>query len=173
MHFVTFIVKNLTRRPVRSGLTVLGLAATVASVIALLGVSHNIRRAVESSFEQRRIDLQVMQAGKSTGLNSDVGEYLAEEARKLPDGEAAAAGAVVLREDGRKLPGMRVSGFSVRVRGGPDHDARVEQVRRQLEALRDPDDPSVRLAAQSPAEFVRSLSQLQLVRAISWMVSVI
>jgi putative ABC transport system permease protein len=269
MHFVTFIVKNLTRRPVRSGLTVLGLAATVASVIALLGISHNIRRAVESSFEQRRIDLQVMQAGKSTGLNSDFGEYLVEEARKLPDVEAVAegvanlidvtresgssdqvllqgwrpdnfgfeemrftagrklqsgdhrkvvlgtilagnlkkgvgdtvvfgrddpdnpdnryevvgvfkspyvfedGGAIVLLEDGRKMTGMRISGFSVRVRAGPDHDARVEQVRRQIEALRDPDDPSVRLSAQSPAEFVRSLSHLKLIRAISWMVSVI
>src|SRR4051794_35771921 len=76
MHFATFILRNLTRRPVRSGLTVLGLAATVASVIALLAVTHNIRRAVEASFERRRADLVVQQAGKSSGLNSDFREYL-------------------------------------------------------------------------------------------------
>jgi putative ABC transport system permease protein len=76
-------------------------------------------------------------------------------------------------EDGRKLTGLRISGFSVRVVPGPDHEARVERVRHRIEALRDPEDTSVRLTAQKPAEFVRSLSQLKLVRAMSWIVSAI
>ena len=269
MHFVSFIVKNLTRRPVRSGLTVLGLSVAVASVVALLGISHNVQRSVESTFERRRIDLQVIQAGKSTGLNSDFGETLVEQARQLPEVEAVAEGvvnlidvtrdsgstdqvmvqgwrpdnfgfedleflagrklrtgdrrkvllgavvagnikkgvgdtvvfgrddpdnlenryevvgifkspavfedgsAIVSLEDGRRLTGLRISGFSVRVAPGPDHEARVERVRQRVEALRDPEDPSVRLAAQKPAEFIRSLSQLKLVRAMSWLVSAI
>jgi putative ABC transport system permease protein len=256
-------VKNLTRRPIRSGLTVLGLAATVASVIALLGISHNIRRAVESSFERRRIDLVVTQAGKSTGLNSDFREYLVEEARRLPGVSAVAeavvdlidltrdsgstdqvmiqgwkpdnfgfeditlvegrklkagdrgkamlgstlagnlgkgvgdtvvfgrdnrfevvgvfksyvvfenGGAILPIEEARVLTAKRVTGFSIRVDTSGDHDALVEQVRQKVEELRDPEDPSVRLSAQTPESYVSSVSQLKLVRAIAWVVSVI
>jgi len=264
MHFATFILKNLTRRPVRSALTVLGLAATVASVIALLGISHNIRRAVESSFERRRIDLVVTQAGKSTGLNSDFREYLVDQARQIPGvTEVAEAvvdlidltrdsgstdqvmiqgwkadnfgfeditvvagrklrpgdhgkamlgstlagnlgkgvgdtvvfgrdnrfevvgvfksyvvfengGAILPIEDARVLTAKRVTGFSIRVdTSAPDHDALVEQVREKVDALRDPEDPSVRLSAQTPESYVTSVSQIKLVRAIAWVVSVI
>ena len=264
MHFATFILRNLTRRPVRSGLTVLGLAATVASVIALLAVTHNIRRAVEESFERRRADLVVQQAGKSSGLNSDFREYLVEQARRIPGvkqvaegvvdlidltrdsgttdqvmiqgwgpdnfgfedldvvagrklragdrGKAMlgstlasnlgkgvgdtvvfgrdnrfevvgvykspivfeAGGAVLPIDDARALTAKRVTGFSVRVDDtAADHEALVRQVQQQIEALRDPEDPSVRLSAQTPQEFISSLSHLKLVRAIAWMVSVI
>ena len=35
MYFVTFILKNLTRRPVRTALTVLGLSVAIGSMVAL------------------------------------------------------------------------------------------------------------------------------------------
>src|SRR5699024_7569541 len=54
-----------------------------------------------------------------------------------------------------------------------DAAAEVEAVKRRIEALRDPDDPSVRLTANSPEEYVQSVSQLQLIRAITWLVSAI
>jgi putative ABC transport system permease protein len=83
-------------------------------------------------------------------------------------------GAIVPIEDGRILLGMQVSGFSVRVKKeSPDSTAEVDEVRRQIEALRDPADPSVRLAAMTPAEFANRLSHLKLVQAISWLVSAI
>lgn len=83
MHFLTFILRNLTRRPTRSTLTVLGLTVAVASMIALLGITSNLLNSVQSSFERRGIDLVVQQAGKSSGLNSDFREYLVDEARKI------------------------------------------------------------------------------------------
>jgi putative ABC transport system permease protein len=83
-------------------------------------------------------------------------------------------GAIVSIEDGRIITGMEVSGFSVRVRkASPDSTAEVEEVRGQIEALRDPEDPSVRLTARTPAEFADRLQQLNMVRALSWIVSTI
>jgi putative ABC transport system permease protein len=83
-------------------------------------------------------------------------------------------GAIMSIEDGRVLTGMQVTGFSVRVkRDSPDSTAEVEEVRRQIEALRDPQDPSVRLAAKTPSEYASSLSHLNMVRALSWIVSAI
>ncbi len=270
MHFDTFILKNLTRRPTRTALTVLGLAVAVGSMIALLGISQRVERSVESSFERRRVDLVVTQAGRSSGLNSDFREYLVEQARKIPevDGVAEAVvnlidvtresgytdqvmiqgwkpdnfgydditllsgrkleagdrkkvmlgsilasnlkkevgdtvvfgrkeagntenhyevvgifkspvifedgGAILPFQDGRVLTGMQVTGFSVRVKkSAPDSPAEVEAVRQKIEALRDPDDPSVRLSAQTPASYTTSVSHLQMVRAIAWIVSAI
>jgi putative ABC transport system permease protein len=270
MHFITFILKNITRRRTRTVLTILGLAVAVGSMIALLGVSANAEKSAIDAFQTRRIDLVVQQAGRSSGLNSDFREYLVDEARKLPlvEGVSAAVvnlvdvtrdsgytdpvmilgwrpdnfgyedqvllagrklqdgdrrktmlgartaenlkkgvgdtvifgrpekdstenvyevigifrspviyengGAIVSLQDGRTLTGMEVSGFSVRVKkASPDSTAEVEQVRSQIEALRDPQDPSVRLTARTPEEFAERLQQLNMVRALSWIVSAI
>jgi putative ABC transport system permease protein len=269
MYFVTFLLKNLSRRPVRTALTVLGLAVALGGVVALLGVSHTVQKSVESSFERRRIDLVVQQAGRSSGLNSDFSQWFADEARKIPgvtiaeavvnlidvtrgsgysdqvmiqgwepdnfaydnldfvSGRRVAPGehqkvmlgntlagnlgkkvgdtivfgrddpdntanryevvgifkspdvfesgaAIVSLEDARALTSVRVTGFSVRVaRTNPDSTAEIDAVRKQIEALRDPDDPSVRLTAQPPSSYVTSLSHLKLIRAMSWLVSAI
>jgi putative ABC transport system permease protein len=82
--------------------------------------------------------------------------------------------AIVPLEDGRSLTGMQVTGFSVRVdKPTPDSTAEVESVREKIEALRDPEDPSVRLTAQTPASYTTSLSHLRMIRAITWLVSAI
>lgn len=268
MYFVTFVGKNLLRRPTRSALTVLGLSVAVAGVVALLGISANITKAVESSFARRRVDLIVQQAGRSGGLNSDFGEFFVDEARKLPGVAQVAEGvvnlidltrgsgysdqvmiqgwrpdnfgyedirvdagrrlsdgdrrkvmlghilagnigkgvgdtvifgrddpdnpenryevvgvftspdhfengaAIVTIEDGRALTSVRVTGFSIRVAGSePGHEQAVAEVAKRVEALRDPADPTVRLAAQRPESYVSSLSQLKMMRAVSWLVS--
>ena len=119
MYFVSFILKNLTRRPIRTALTVLGLAVAVGSMIALLAVSHNVEKSVEAAFDQRRVDLVVMQAGKSSGLNSDFSEFLVEEARKIPEVDKVSAGVVdvtdMTRDSGASDPvliqGWRLDNF--------------------------------------------------------------
>jgi len=83
MHFITFVLKNLTRRPTRTALTVLGLAVAVGSMIALLGISNNVERAVAESFERRGIDLIIMERGKPNQTDSDLDEKLVERVRKL------------------------------------------------------------------------------------------
>src|SRR3954469_3699966 len=94
MYFATFILKNLFRRPIRTGLTVLGLAVTVGSMIALLGVSHNVERSVEAAFDARRVDLVVMQKGKPMGLDSEFREYFVEETAKMPEVDRVSEGVV-------------------------------------------------------------------------------
>src|SRR5437773_8732364 len=85
MYFATFILKDLTRRPVRTVLTVLGLAVAVGSMVALLAIRHNVERAVNRSFTQRGVDLVVTQAGRSSDLNSDFGESFLAMTRAMPD----------------------------------------------------------------------------------------
>jgi putative ABC transport system permease protein len=277
MYFVTFILKDLTRRPTRTALTVLGLAVAVGTMIALLGVSHNVEQSVVSAFDVRRVDLVIMQRGKPLAIDSDISEYLVDATAKLPGVERVSAGVVgsadFQREDGvvlntnalvfgwrpdnfgmedlellegRKFadgerkkimlghtlasnlkaknyphrvgesvrfvgdpdtvyeivgvfkspvvfenggavipyidgqvvhskPG-RVTGFSVRVkRTTPDGKADIEAVRTQIEALRDPkkEDSHIQLLAEPPEKYAQSVSHLQLVRAIAWMISAI
>src|SRR5947209_13539805 len=84
MYFSSFVLKNLTRRPVRTILTVLGLAVSIGSMVALLAVSHNVERAVAGAFEKRGVDLIVSQADRSSELNSDFRTELVDQARKIP-----------------------------------------------------------------------------------------
>jgi putative ABC transport system permease protein len=264
MYFVSFILKNLSRRPIRTALTVLGLAVAVGSMIALLGVSDNVEKSVEAAFDTRRVDLIVMQKNKPLGLDSDFSEDLVEATRAIPEVARASegvvsnanmvgregiqflvqgwkpdnfgfedldmiegrmlqagdehkvmlgrtlalnldkkvgdtvtfvadpdhpyevigvfkshvvfedGGAIVPFKDGQALTGKRVTGFSVRIkRSSADATAEVEAVKEKIDALRDPKDPTARLDAQSPEKYVQSVSQLKLIRAVSWLVSVI
>lgn len=81
--------------------------------------------------------------------------------------------AIVPIEDARVLTGMRVTGFSVRVARSEayDHDEAVEGVRQAIESLRDPLDPTARVAAQRPERYRENLSHLKMLRAVSWLVS--
>src|SRR6478672_7098629 len=60
----------------------------------MMAVGSNIESAVERSFDTRRVDLLVQQAGRSGGLNSDFGEVFVLKARALPGVEAVAEGVV-------------------------------------------------------------------------------
>lgn len=268
MYFAAFILKNLTRRPVRTALTVLGLAVTVGSMLALLAVSYNVERSVESAFDTRRVDLVVLQANKPLGLDSDFRESMVDQVRAMPEVERVSEGVIsnanTVREsgsvdenmflvqgwkpdnfgfedmqilsgrmltagdrhkvmlgqkraagmgkkvgdtitfvadpdhpyevvavykspvvfedggvivpfaDGQALTGKHVTGFSIRVkRNSPDGRDEIVAVQKKIEALRNPEDPSVRLEAQPPEKYVQSVSQLQLIRAVSWLVSAI
>jgi putative ABC transport system permease protein len=84
MYFASFILKNLTRRPIRTALTVLGLAVAVGSMIALLGVSHNVEVTVAEGFERRGVDLVVLQGGVTDQLSSDLDEKIVDQVRKIP-----------------------------------------------------------------------------------------
>jgi putative ABC transport system permease protein len=264
MHFFSFILRNLTRRPTRSLLTVLGLAVAVATMIALLAIATNIINSVESSFERRGVDLVVTEAGKSSGLNSNFSQYFVDETKKIPGvkevawavvsmidvtrssnssepimiqgwsydnfaygdldilsgrrlepgdrqkvllGETLANNlnkkigdkvvfrgadeyeivgifktkvvfedgmAIVTLRDGQRLTGLKVTGFSVRVdKPKPDSEAEVEAVRQKILALRDPEDPNLRLDVKTPKEYTDTISQIRMMRAVSWLVSTI
>jgi len=83
MHFATFILKNLTRRPTRTALTVLGLAVAIGSTIALLGISDHFERSVTESFERRGIDLVVIPGGQADQLSGKLDEWVADRVQGM------------------------------------------------------------------------------------------
>jgi putative ABC transport system permease protein len=84
MTFLTFITRNLLRRPTRTALTLLGLSVAVGSVIALLGIAHNFTATMANTFERRGIDLIVLAAGKTDQLSSDISESIPEQVARIP-----------------------------------------------------------------------------------------
>jgi putative ABC transport system permease protein len=84
MQFPAFIWRNLLRRPVRSGLTIVGLSVAVAAVVALVGISDGFSRQYQELYDHRGVDLVVQKVGSSAELNNSLPEDLAESIRKIP-----------------------------------------------------------------------------------------
>jgi putative ABC transport system permease protein len=84
MQFSAFIWRNLLRRPVRSGLTIVGLSVAVAAVVALVGISDGFSRQYQELYDHRGVDLVVQKVGSSAELNNSLPEDLAESIRKIP-----------------------------------------------------------------------------------------
>ncbi len=104
MHFISFILKNLTRRPVRTALTVLGLAVAIGTMIALLGMSHNFEASLRESFEKRGVDLVIVAGGAPDQLSSELDESLLDQVRLMPEVEALDAALVDLTEMYKREP---------------------------------------------------------------------
>lgn len=113
MYFVSFILKNLTRRPIRTALTVLGLAVAVGSMTALLGISHNVETAIAEGFEHRGVDIVVLQSGIVEQTSSEVDEKLIEKVLAIPGVDpkgvdAALISMTVLRSGSNDLPAVTI-----------------------------------------------------------------
>ena len=104
MYFLAFVLKNLTRRPTRTALTVLGLAVAVGSTIALLGMSENFRTAMGATFEKRGVDLVVVAAGAPDQLSSEIDESVLDQVRTIPNVVGIDAALVDLTEMQRREP---------------------------------------------------------------------
>lgn len=85
MFFFTIVLKNLWRRPVRSVLTLVGVAVAVGTTIALLSVSEGLREQTLESLEGRGIDLVILEQGVVDQLNSELDEGLVPLLAALPE----------------------------------------------------------------------------------------
>jgi len=63
MNYAAFAWKNLTRRPVRTGLTVGGVALATAVAVSLGGFNLGYRRAIAGSIERLGFQVMVMAKG--------------------------------------------------------------------------------------------------------------
>lgn len=63
MNFATLALKNLWRRPVRTGLTVLGVALAVAVAVSLGGFNLGYKRAISNSIERLGFQVMIMAKG--------------------------------------------------------------------------------------------------------------
>jgi putative ABC transport system permease protein len=94
MQFFLFIWRNLLRRPLRSGLTIVGLAVAVAAVVALVGISDGFSRQFQRDYDRRGIDLVVQKVGSGAELNNDLPEAMGDDIKKLQYVSDALAGLV-------------------------------------------------------------------------------
>jgi putative ABC transport system permease protein len=108
MRFVTFIIRNLTQRRIRTLLTVLGLSVSVGAMVALLGVSERFAAAIADSFTRRGVDLVVLEAGKPDQASSELEESVGDRIRAIP-------GVLVVSESLLELLDIRKGDSSISV----------------------------------------------------------
>src|SRR5260370_18494866 len=65
MPFFKVVVRGLTRRPVRTGLTLLGISIGIAAVVALVGISRGFNRSWAAGMKARGTDVVVSNMGSS------------------------------------------------------------------------------------------------------------
>jgi putative ABC transport system permease protein len=84
MWFLTFVYKNLARRPLRSFLTVVAIAIAIGSFVTLVGISTGFEHSFLRLYEDTGVDIIVVRKGVQQGLNSTLDEKLGTKIKKLP-----------------------------------------------------------------------------------------
>lgn len=83
MHFLDFVLRNLLRRKVRTGLTIVGVSVAIAAVVALLSVTGGYERSSKDLYASHGVDLVVSQAGSANPATGSLAEELAKRLEKL------------------------------------------------------------------------------------------
>jgi putative ABC transport system permease protein len=65
MTFFSVVVRGLIRRPIRTGLTILGISVGIAAVVALVGISRGFSKSWETGMKARGTDVVVSNMGSS------------------------------------------------------------------------------------------------------------
>jgi putative ABC transport system permease protein len=65
MNFSTVVTRGLIRRPVRTGLTILGISVGIAAVVALVGISRGFSKSWETGMKARGTDVVVSNMASS------------------------------------------------------------------------------------------------------------
>jgi putative ABC transport system permease protein len=92
MTLLQFTVKNLTRRPLRTFLTVAGISLGIAAVVALVGLARGLSKSWEDALNSRGTDL-IISMGK--GLQTQPFSAEVVQSIKQQPGVAAAANLLV------------------------------------------------------------------------------
>lgn len=90
MRFPSLVLKNLTRRPLRSALTLIALVMAVASVVALRGIAAGFTESFSQIYQTHAVDIVVSRQGSADRLSSSVGESAIEKIQSLANVERAA-----------------------------------------------------------------------------------
>jgi putative ABC transport system permease protein len=91
MSFFRIALKNLLRRPLRAGLTLLGVAAGIGAFTALVGFSRSFEQEWLKIYENSGTDLAVVQ---QAFLNTSVDQGIGDKLRAMP--EVASAEPILL-----------------------------------------------------------------------------
>ncbi len=96
MNLPTFSIRNLTRRPLRSALTIGGIAIAVAGFVALLGLSRGVASAWQDSLDERGSHLVAFERDAVDFLTGSLPVDLVPKIRAIPGVRAVAAELVKL-----------------------------------------------------------------------------
>ncbi len=83
MNAFTVALREITGRPVRSSLTVAGIAIAIAGYIALTGLTRGVEHSIDSGLTETGADLIVSQPGAFTLSGSTLSESLREKLVKV------------------------------------------------------------------------------------------
>jgi putative ABC transport system permease protein len=84
MWFVTFVCKNLARRPLRSFLTIIAIAIAIGSFITLVGIATGFEHSFLQIYSSSGVDIIVVRTGPQQRLTSVLPARLGAEIKKLP-----------------------------------------------------------------------------------------
>jgi putative ABC transport system permease protein len=85
MRFVTLVYKNVTRRPIRSALTVSGMAVAVAAVVSLVGMADGFQRSFLKLYRGQGVDIVVVRARTADRMASELNESIGSQIAAIAD----------------------------------------------------------------------------------------
>jgi putative ABC transport system permease protein len=95
MNLTGLALRNLRRRPVRTGLSILGIGLAVGSALALISLSRSIKDSTREGFNEMGDDLVVMQKGASDIFGGFIPEQTIERVAAIA-GVARASGELLM-----------------------------------------------------------------------------
>jgi putative ABC transport system permease protein len=84
MVFPEFVLKNILRRKFRTVLTTVGVAVSIAAVVALLSITRGYERSTKDSYSLRGVDMVVRRAGIANQATSSLEEKIGERLAAVP-----------------------------------------------------------------------------------------
>jgi putative ABC transport system permease protein len=96
MHFLGMTARNLLNRPLRSALTLLGIAVAVGSFIALVGAARGIQNAMIQSFAERDTHIVALRKNAADLLSATIDERVGDAIRRVSGVEDVAGELVTI-----------------------------------------------------------------------------
>lgn len=84
MWFSTFIFRNISRRPLRSLLTVFAIAIAIGSVVAFVGIANGFEHTFLSLYENVEVDILVLRSGANERGKMVLPEEMTKDLRAIP-----------------------------------------------------------------------------------------
>jgi putative ABC transport system permease protein len=84
MRLITLVYRNITRRRIRSALTVSGMAVAVAAVVALVGISDGFQRSMLDMYQSHGVDIVVVRARVADRMTSELDQSIGGKIAAIP-----------------------------------------------------------------------------------------
>lgn len=110
MFFLSFVLRNLIRRKMRTFLTVLGISVGVTAVVTLVTISYGFENEWLKAFQSRGTQVVVMKRGTADILTSSLDESIKEDLLKI-DGVNEVASVLVDLVAVEDSPGLTIFGW--------------------------------------------------------------